>query len=155
MMKKVLLLCCCLALAFTFAGCGKKEAVSSTKDVALAELAARHLPGAEAMMAMPLTDLEDYLGMESDWYTEAVYLQEGTLGGDEALVLRAKDDESAKAIAACLESYLAQRLKETQNYLPEAYKVLKETGVQRKNNTLALIVTENAADVTAALLAGE
>lgn len=156
MMKKMMLLLCCAALLCACAGCGEKEAVvPSTANVSLQELVARHIPDVDQMMPMPLTDLEDYLGIEAAWYTEALYLQENTLGGNEVLMLRAKDTESGNKIENCLKGYLEQRMKETQNYLPEAYKVLKETGVQRNNNTLTLIVTQNAKSISNALLAGE
>ena len=71
------------------------------------------------------------------------------------MVVRAVDDEAAKGIVAMLENYRQRRCEETQNYVPEAYKLLKESSVQRKNNTVALIVTEKAAEVTTKLLAGE
>lgn len=157
MMKKIMLIALSVLMVCTLTGCGgqKEAAVDSTADVALKELVARHITKAGVMIEMPETDLEDYIGIEPSMYKEAVYLQEGTLDGDEVLVIRAVDSKAADSVVSCMENYLAQRLKETQNYLPEAYKVLKATGVQRKHNTVALIVMEKATDVTAALLAGE
>lgn len=156
-MKKIALVLLALMMLCTLSGCGSQEEkkAASTLDKPLKELVTLHVPGAADMLEMPLTDLEDYMGIEPAQYTEAVYLQEGTLSGGEALVLRAVNAEEAESIKACLEGYLAQRCKETQNYLPEAYKLLKECSVQRKNNTVALIVTEKPADVTALVLAGE
>lgn len=156
-MKKTVLALLALLMLCMLTGCGSKDApkTASTLDKPLKELVTLHVPGAADMMEMPLTDLEDYMGIEPAQYTDVVYLQEGTLSGGEVLVLRAVNAEEAESIKACLEGYLAQRCKETQNYLPEAYKLLKECSVQRRNNTVALIVTEKPADVTALVLAGE
>ncbi len=155
-MKKIVLALLMILTLCMLTGCGQKEAsVASTLGTPLKDLVTLHVPGAADMMEMPLTDLEDYMGIEPAQYTEAVYLQEGTLSGGEVLVLRAANGTDAESIKSCLEAYLTQRCKETQNYLPEAYKLLKECSVQRKNNTVALIVTEKPAEITALVLAGE
>lgn len=155
-MKKIALALLMLLTLCLLTGCGQKEAsVASTLNTPLMDLVNKHVPGVADMMEMPLTDLEDYMGIEPAQYTEAVFLQEDMLSGGEVLVLRAKDSAEAERIKVCLEAYLTQRCRETQNYLPEVYKVLTTCSVQRKNNTVALIVTEKSAEVTNLVLAGE
>lgn len=156
-MKKIALALLAALMLFVLAGCGEKpqETVASTLETPLLDLVTGIVPGAAEMANLPLMDLEDIIGIESSEFTEAVYLQSTALEGGEAVVVRAVDGEAAEGVAAMLENYLQRRMEETQNYVPEAYKLLKETSVQRKNNTVALIVTEKAAEVTTKLLAGE
>lgn len=156
-MKKIALVLLAALMLFVLAGCGEKpqETVASTLETPLLDLVTGTVPGAAEMANLPLLDLEDIIGIESSEFTEAVYLQSTALEGGEAVVVRAVDGEAAEGVAAMLENYLQRRMEETQNYVPEAYKLLKETSVQRKNNTVALIVTEKAAEVTTKLLAGE
>lgn len=156
-MKKILLALLAVMMLFALTACGNKpeEKAASTLETPLLDLVTSAVPGTAEMANLPLMDLEDIIGIESSEYTEAVYLQSTALEGGEAVVVRAVNGEAAEGVAAMLDNYLQRRMEETQNYVPEAYKLLKETSVQRKNNTVALIVTEKAAEVTTKLLAGE
>lgn len=157
-MKKFAMVLFAAILLCTMTGCSNTQPAApaaSTLATPLNTLVAELVPGAADMASLPLTDLEDIIGISPDDFSDAVYLQSTALEGGEALVLRAVDDNAAKSIVELLNNYLQRRCEETQNYVPEAYKLLKDTSVQRKNNTIALIVTENAADVTTKLLAGE
>lgn len=156
-MKKILFVLLAGLLLLALTGCANQneEPVASTLETPLAELVNTVVPGAAEMASLPLMDLEDIIGIEASEYTEAVYLQSTALEGGEALVLRAVDAEAAERIVAMLENYRQRRCEETKNYVPEAYKLLSDAKVTRKNNTVALIVTEKAAQVTTKLLAGE
>ena len=110
---------------------------------------------AGSMINLPGTDLEDVIGIDPADFTDAVYMQDEGMGGNEALVLRAQDEKAAERIVSMLEGYLEQRRKETRNYVPEAYQLLEKAKVERKNLTVALISGEKAAEESAALLAGE
>lgn len=156
-MKKIVILLMAALMLFVLTGCGNKteEPAASTLETPLAELVTKVVPGTDKMANLPLIDLEDIIGIEASEYTEAVYMQSTALEGGEAVVLRAVDAEAAEGIAAMLENYRVRRCEETRNYVPELYQLLSETSVQRKNNTVALIVTEKAADVANKLLAGE
>ncbi|MBE5804906.1 MAG: DUF4358 domain-containing protein [Clostridiales bacterium] len=156
-MKKIVILLMAALMLFVLTGCGNKaaEPVASTLETPLIDLVTKTVPGTEEMANLPLIDLEDIIGIEASEYTEAVYMQSTALEGGEAVVLRAVDAEAAEGIVAMLENYRIRRCEETQNYVPELYKLLSETSVQRKNNTVALIVTEKAADIANKLLAGE
>lgn len=156
-MKKLMIVLLLAAMLFTLASCGNKSAepAVSTLEMPLYDLVTRHVPGAAEMANLPLMDLEDIIGIESSEYTEAVYLQSTALEGGEAVVVRAVNSEAVQGIVSMLNNYLQRRMEETQNYVPETYKLLQETSVQHKNNTVALIVTEKAAEITTKLLAGE
>lgn len=155
-MKKIALVLLAVLMLFALASCGNKpeEKAASTLETPLIDLVNNVVPGTADMANLPLMDLEDIIGIEASQFTEAVYLQSTALEGGEAVVVRAVEGE-AESVAAMLDNYLQRRKEETQNYVPEAYKLLSETSVQRKNNTVALIVTEKAAEVTTKLLAGE
>lgn len=156
-MKKLLLiavlaLCVCLA-----AGCAANP---SAQDASKARLPLREAVEKAAADAAGLTeltadDLSDVLGIEPEEYTEFVYLQDDGLNGREILVLRAADADAAARLKEQVDSYLEQRRRETQNYLPEAYRLLNAAAVRTKGTTVALIVGADAARETDALLAGE
>ena len=155
-MNKIALVLRAVLMLFALASCCNKpeEKAASTLETPLIDLVNSVVPGTADMANLPLMDLEDIIGIEASQFTEAVYLQSTALEGGEAVVVRAVEGE-AESVAAMLDNYLQRRKEETQNYVPEAYKLLSETSVQRKNNTVALIVTEKAAEVTTKLLAGE
>ncbi len=153
-MKRTLLAVCLLTLAFSLAGCGQpKEEVSL--PVPLREAVASAAPDAAEWLRLPAQELEDVLGILPQDYTEFVYLLEDSLSGREILVIRAADREAAERVRGLVEAYLERRRKETRDYLPEAYQLLAAAKVEIKNNTVALIVGEEAADETRKLLAGE
>lgn len=155
-MKKIALWLVLAVLALSLTACNANpQSAASTRDVPLKELVQKHVSAAESMIQLPRTDLEDVIGIDLADLTDAVYLQDEGMGGNEALVVRAADEKAAERIAALLEGYLEQRRKETRNYVPEAYQLLEKAKVERKNLTIVLLSGEKAAEETKALLAGE
>ena len=155
-MKRFALLMLSLLLLFSLTACGQSAPkAASTLEKPLKELVDAASAGMTGLVSMPKTDLEDVIGIDPADYTEAVYRQDDQMGGQEIVVLRAADKDAAQRIAKQLETYLAQRQKETRNYLPEAYKLLENAKIEVKNQTVALISAEKASDIMARLLAGE
>lgn len=155
-MKRFALLMMALALLFTLCACGQLQPkAASTLDKPLKEVVDAACAEMTGLVTMPKTDLEDLIGIDPADHIEAVYRQDENMGGQEIVVLRSSGKDAAQRIAKQLESYLEQRQKETRNYLPEAYKLLENAKVEIKNNTVALISAEKAAEITARLLAGE
>ena len=152
-MKKIALLMLALLMALSLTACGQSPK-ASTADTPLNVLV-DNVIAKDGLFHMPKTDLEDVIGIDPADFKEAVFLQDDGMGGREVLALRAADKNAAARVAAQLEKYLAQRQKETRNYLPDAYKLLESASVQTKNLTVVLISGENAADWTTKLLAGE
>jgi len=134
------LLCCSLAGATA-------EPVDPFREMILSVLEDR-----EELEEMMLDDLSDLLGIEPAQYIEALWLMGDGLDGREVLVIRAVDEENAEEIREQLEVYLELRRKETQNYLPEAYQLLKTAEVTQKEDLLMLIVGKNAQKEIKALL---
>lgn len=131
------------------------EGSAAEKDgTTLAEKAAGILPDAGSLMECPAEDFSDVLGIEPEEYTDACWLASTGMDGREILAIRGKA-ESAGHIAEALDFYLGQRRKETQNYAPDAYRLLKGASVKRSGNTFVLVVGEQAEAESAALLAGE
>ena len=150
----LLMVCICL-----IAGCGAKtpsDAQSGANTpLSLREAVLGVASDAAGLTALTKDDLSDVLGIEPETYTDFIYLQGEGLDGREILVLRAVDTESAVQVKSRVEAYLDQRRKETQNYLPEAYRLLTKASVENKGLTVALFVGPDAAKESAALLAGE
>ena len=154
-MKKLTLILCLGLLACALAGCGQPVEKAPAAPRPLKEAVAAVAADAGELVAIPAADLEDVLGIPPEDYSEFVYLQENSLSGREILVLRAADAEAAQRVRGRVEAYLERRRKETDNYLPEAYKLLMAAKVEVKNHTVALIVGEQAADEVRKLMAGE
>ena len=155
MMKKLLLTAVLIALVLSLAGCGQPKEEAPAVKLPLDELAASVAADAGTLLKLSAEDLEDALGITPEMYTEFIYLQDDAMTGREILALRTGRPEAAEQVRVKLEAYLERQRKETRDYLPEAYKLLSAAKVEVKNNTVALIAGENAAEETRKLLAGE
>ena len=152
-MKKGWIIGILLLLALTLGACAPKEEQKEKK--ALADTVTAAVKDAKDLVAWSEDDLADLLGILPEDYTEQVYLQGESLSGREIIVIRAKDQEAAGRIADTLNNYLDQRKQETQNYLPDAYKLLSNAKVETKNLTVALVVGESGPAESQAILKDE
>ena len=152
-MKKGWIIGILLLLALTLSACAPKEEQKEKK--ALADTVTAVVKDAKDLVAWSEDDLADLLGILPEDYTEQVYLQGESLSGREIIVIRAKDQEAAGRIADTLNNYLDQRKQETQNYLPDAYKLLSNAKVETKNLTVALVVGESGPAESQAILKNE
>ena len=152
-MKKGWIIGILLLLALTLSACAPKEEQKEKK--ALADTVTAVVKDAKDLVAWSEDDLADLLGILPEDYTEQVYLQGESLSGREIIVIRAKDQEAAGRIADTLNNYLDQRKQETQNYLPDAYKLLSNAKVETKNLTVALVVGESGPAESQAILKDE
>ena len=110
----------------------------------------------DSLVAYTADDLTDLMGILPEDYTEALFLVgSDSLSGREIIAVRAKDASSLKKTADALQNYLSQRMEETRNYLPDAYKLQSQAKVESKNLTAVLIVGAHSAEETKAFLAGE
>ena len=142
---------CLLLVISMLCGCAQKE-IKPLEEAVSAAL----IGGTAGLVEFPADELEMIADITQDDFTECVYLvSEDGLSAREAIVLRAKDDAKARRIAENLEGYLTRRQNETRDYLPDDYALLVNAKVERKQNTVALIVGEQAAEETKRLLAGE
>ena len=154
-MKKTRIMALLCALALLLAGCGENKNGSMTA-VPLEEKVKAAAADADSLVPVPAEDLYDLMGISPEDYSEAVYLTSADgLSAREIIALRARDGAAAGRIADALNAYLSRRMDETRNYLPEEYRLLSQTKVERKNGTVVLIAGADAAEETRKLLAGE
>ena len=154
-MKRAFLLIGIMLLAMLFAGCQEKNAEKAAA-LPLREAVEKALTDKDSLVAYTADDLTDLMGILPEDYTEALFLVgSDSLSGREIIAVRAKDASSLKKTADALQNYLSQRMEETRNYLPDAYKLQSQAKVESKNLTAVLIVGAHSAEETKAFLAGE
>ncbi|MBR4538575.1 MAG: DUF4358 domain-containing protein [Clostridia bacterium] len=154
-MKRAFLLIGIMLLAMLFAGCQEKSAEKAAA-LPLREAVEKALTDKDSLVAYTADDLTDLMGILPEDYTEALFLVgSDSLSGREIIAVRAKDASSLKKTADALQNYLSQRMEETRNYLPDAYKLQSQAKVESKNLTAVLIVGAHSAEETKAFLAGE
>ena len=143
----------CLILLLSGCGAGDQPAAPAPS---LQEKLAAALPDWEELIPYPTNELYDLMDLDPQDYTECVCrISDDIVIPREAIAVRAKDQAAADRIAAALEGYLARRIRETRDYLPEAYLLLNTALVSRQGLTVVLIVGANAAQETRAALARE
>ena len=115
------------------AGAGKRESLQE-RVMNVAE-------DSDSLIRMSGDDLSDLIGIGPEDYTGFVYLADkDALSGRELIVLRAADEDAAERVARQLERYREQRLKETRNYLPEAYRRVDASEVKQNGLTVVLSI---------------
>ena len=153
--KHVIWLIGLMLLAVTLAGCQGKEAQKAAA-LPLREAVEKALTDKDDLVTYTADDLTDLMGILPEDYTEALFLVgSDSLSGREIIAVRAKDAASLKKTTEALNNYLSQRMEETRNYLPDAYKLQSQAKVESKNLTAALIIGAHSAEETKAFLAGE
>jgi len=155
--KKLLIIAAAAVLALLLTGCGGKEAAETKKEtLPLGQALEKALPDYKDLVGYTADDLYDLMGIAPESYTEAMYLSgSDSLAGREIIAVRAKDGAALKDTVELLKAYLSQRMEETRNYLPEAYRLQSQAKVETKGLTAVLIVGEKAAEETRAFLSGE
>ncbi len=97
-----------------------------------------------------LTDemLEDVIGITSDLYVEAVYMNYGTgISPEEIVIVKAKDEASAQAVKEKLEKRLAYIKKSAENYLIEEMPIIEKAFILHNGLTLSLIVSSRSDEI--------
>ena len=153
-MKKLfaLILAAGLILSLALPALAEEEAAPET----LLERVSRLIADAEELVEMDGDDLYDIIGIDPEDCEDYVYLAApDALSGRELIIIIAKDEAIADAAQEMLERYLESRIRETRNYLPDAWQALTEASVVREGLTLILSVAAPAADEVQLLLSEE
>lgn len=154
-MKRALLLIGLTLIVLIAAGCQEKSPEKAAA-LPLREAVEKALTDKDGLVAYTADDLTDLMGILPEDYTEALFLVgSDSLSGREIIAVRAKDASSLKKMTESLNNYLSQRMEETRNYLPDAYKLQSQAKVESKNLTAVLIIGAHSAEETKAFLAGE
>ena len=86
------------------------------------------------LAVMSADDLYDLIGVPPEDYEDFAYLADyDALSGRELIIVRAVDEEAAERVVEMLSHYLELRMRETRNYLPDAYKALSVAEVLRED----------------------
>lgn len=116
----------------------------------------RLIEDAGDLVQMDGDDLYDLIGIDPEECESFVWLADNNaLSGRELIVIIALDEDGADSAADMLQRYLDARLRETRNYLPDAYEALSQAQVIRLDLTLVLSVAAPAGDEAALLLSEE
>ena len=138
-MKKSLTILFLASALILLAGC--QTAPEAQTGLSLKDVARQALKDPDAFIPYTAEDLYDLTGICPDNYTEAVFLRDqDTLSGREAIMIRAKNADAARAAKEALERYLSQRKEETRDYLPNAYHLLSDAKVESSGLTVSLII---------------
>ena len=119
----------------------------------LLDIILERIEDAKDLVVMTEDDLYDIVGIDPMDCEDFVYLAaEDALSGRELIVVIAKDEETADMAEEMLQHYLESRLKETRNYLPDAYQALTEAKVVRIGMCVILSVAAPNGDDAEILL---
>lgn len=149
----ILILICILVCA-AVPVCG--EEMEDAGFLPLEDRAAAVLPDFEDLIPWFEEDLYDIMGIEEDDYADFIYLTDDSgMEGREVIMICCVSAEAAERTEAALTAYLERRIRETQNYLPDAWYLLSNAVLIRQENTVLLISGADAAAEAELLLAAE
>lgn len=135
-MKRTLsLLLTLLLICLAMAACAESAESADSAQVpdTLLERVSRVAEDNEHLAVLTAEDLYDLVGVPPVDYEDFAYLADyDALSGRELIIVRAVDEEAAQRVEEMLSQYLELRMRETRNYLPEAYKALSEAEVIRE-----------------------
>lgn len=144
-MKKTLAAALLLAALLLLSGCGQQA--PAPKPLSLEAAYARM---AQAVTLPPMLEVDgemalDFYGIEPGWCVQAVMmLAEDSLIADEILLLEARDQATADAMAALLKNRMDAKAAEAITYSPEQYAIIQRGHLVREGLHLALIVSPDA-----------
>ncbi len=152
-MKKIMLPLLALLLAgLALTACAESAEAPET----LLDRVNRIAEDSADLIVMTEDDLYDLIGIAPEDCDDFAYLADyDALSGRELIALRAVDDEAAERVAGLLSHYLELRMRETRNYLPEAYKSLSEAEVRREGLLVVLSIAAPDPEEAALLLQEE
>ena len=132
-MKRTLsLLLTLLLICLAMAACAESTEPAEIPGTLL-ERVSRVAEDNEHLAVLTAEDLYDLVGVPPVDYEDFAYLADyDALSGRELIIVRAVDEEAAQRVEEMLSQYLELRMRETRNYLPEAYKALSEAEVIRE-----------------------
>lgn len=144
--KKVcaLALVCLLMMSLSAAAVGE-EAEETAPSLSCRERAAAALADYEELLPWDEIDLFDIMGIAEEDFSDFIYLTDiSGMDGREVVMICCVSPEALQRVEAALSAYLKRRVKETQNYLPDAWELLSRAVLVTRENTVLLVSGENA-----------
>ena len=148
-MKKLISLALIAMLVLCLAACGgKKESAAPAAEVKLGDVFAQFALG-EEMMTLSQDDLLDMYGIAAaDVKQFAGAVNTTGIKCDEIVLVEAVDSAAAGRVKEALDNRYQQKLNEMDGYLPDEYAIVKECSVTASGNFVAMIVGQNAQELT-------
>ena len=140
-MRSVLLLALAVVMAVGAAGCsgGTKAADADVTKVMSALLEKAPIEGS---IQLTEDDMLNFYGIESDKMEAfAAELAADGITAKEIVLVKAKDEDSAKDVETKLQNRLEARRNEFNNYLPDQYAIVEKSEVKRDGVYVRLIIS--------------
>ena len=153
-MKRYFVLVLAAAMVLSLMACGTAPAAEGKK----ADLSALY-ESCTALMTpmMPVDDTMrlDFMGIDdADCAQVYTAFAEDGLRADELWLIEAKDSEAFDRLRTLAENRMQAKKDETESYSPDQFEVVKQGVILEQDLYLALIVSPDAEQVKAAVLAG-
>ena len=153
-MKRYFVLVLAAAMVLSLMACGTAPAAEGEK----ADLSALY-ESCTALMTpmMPVDDTMrlDFMGIDdADCAQVYTAFAEDGLRADELWLIEAKDSEAFDRLRTLAENRMQAKKDETESYSPDQFEVVKQGVILEQDLYLALIVSPDAEQVKAAVLAG-
>lgn len=146
--RRALLLALCMVCAALLSACGPKPAPRA-EDVHARVRAAQAFAD---MTEMPQKQLNSYLGLEADWYTDAAASFDVSRYTPEAVVvITARDNAARDMVRQTLQDYRDNLLEEYRTYLPEEMPKIQQAQVRVHGLQVALVISPDDAKAAQAL----
>ncbi len=139
--RSILLLALAVTVAVGLAACGgtQKAADMDVKQVMQAMLEKAPIEGG---IELSQDDMLNFYGIQSeDVDTFAADLAADGITAKEIVLVKAKDEDSAKTVETKLQSRLDARRNEFNNYLPDQYAIVEKSEVKRDGVYVRLIIS--------------
>ena len=145
-MKKILALLLLTVFAILLSACGEKTAELPLPEDLFTQIQSE-VP-MENMVDVSEDFLESNLGILPEDHDGAVYYITAIGAScEEIVILRAKDEKSAAALYAILETRLAYIEKSAQNYLTEYLPMIASAALRKDGLTVSLIVSPHVREI--------
>ena len=143
-MKKLATLLAVLALCVLLTACGAKEEKTADLTAVLAKF-----PTNEDMMSLTEEDMLDFYGIQAADMKQFAAAMNGTgIKCDEYALVEAVDADAAARVKIALDNRYQEKLNQMDGYLPDEYAIVKACSVEQNGNYVAMIVAENADELT-------
>ena len=141
MVRSVLLLSLAALMMLGASACGGKQAAADLDVKAVMEdMLAKH--PIENGMELGESDMLNFYGIPAeDMEAFAADLAADGITANEIVLVKAKDEDSAKTVESKLQSRLDARRNEFNNYLPDQYAIVEKSEVKRDGVYVRLIIS--------------
>lgn len=151
-MKRLIVLCLALVMAFSLAACGNNDSDNTEPSGTAVEMDMQEVytkvgqtVEIPEMLALNESLMLDYCGIAAEDVKQTiVYICADSLRTDEIWLIEAVDDAAAKRIVDLANARLKTKGDESITYSPEQYAVVEKAQLLQQGNYIALFVSPDA-----------